>query len=296
MISENSWPFVSIVIPALNAGGRLRLVLEACVSQRYQGDWEIILVDNASTDNTLQIASEFPTVKVLSEAAHANSPYSARNRGIEVARGEIIALTDASCVPRPDWLAEGVLCFRGEGIELVAGNVVFAFDTDKPRAGAVWDSITNVQQELAVASGKAKTGNLFVKAELFKTQGLFKEGVRSGEDVRWTSDTTAAGKSICFAANAVVQKPTRDLKALLKKAARTGSGKAGFLSLGSRISRGLASLVVPPWPPRVVQLVRSRSALPVGAFSMVTIWFVAWAVRLAHGAGILMPGMFMHAD
>jgi GT2 family glycosyltransferase len=80
----------------------LRQTLAALTAQDY-ADYEIIVVDDGSTDSTHEmIAAEFPTVRYLHQ--QNRGPAAARNRGIAVATGEIVAFTDDDCVPPRDWL------------------------------------------------------------------------------------------------------------------------------------------------------------------------------------------------
>lgn len=288
------WPLVSVIIPVRNGGARLGEVLRACANQSYQGKWETIIVDNGSTDAADVTAAGNPGVQVLRECEHDRSPYSARNRGIEVARGRIIALLDATCVPRPEWLAEGVMAMQRVGRGLVAGEVAFRFTKVPPTAGEVWDSVANVRQDLAVQRGVAKTGNLFIHADLLASQGLFREGARCAEDVRWTGMATSAGWPLVYADRAVVEINARGGLALLRKLARTGSGKAELMSGPHRVAKGVALLIVPPSPGWVGRLMRERGEL-TSARSVLRVWLFAWCGRVAHGLGHLFPSLLIRA-
>ena len=94
-------PFISIVVPALNEERLLYQCLNSLKEQDYAGDYEIIVVDNASTDRTRELASS-PGVKVVSEPNIGTGP--ARQRGLLEAEGEIVAFTDADTMPPRRWL------------------------------------------------------------------------------------------------------------------------------------------------------------------------------------------------
>ena len=91
----------SVIIPARNEAETLPALLLAVKAQRLQPT-EIIVVDNASTDDTAQVAAQHGA-RVL----HCARPgvAHARQMGLEAARGEWIATTDADSVPETDWLA-----------------------------------------------------------------------------------------------------------------------------------------------------------------------------------------------
>ena len=96
-------PFVSVIVPVYNDGQRIGKCIEALLIQTYpQAHFEIIIVDNGSNDNTRSVIEEHP-VKLLVED-RIQSSYAARNKGIKNAKGEVIAFTDADCIPAPDWI------------------------------------------------------------------------------------------------------------------------------------------------------------------------------------------------
>src|SRR5690625_6725124 len=82
-------------------------------------------------------AEELKTEKVklilLSERNRLNSPYSARNRGVEKATGDILIFVDANSIPEAGWLREGVRCMIQSGADLVAGHVNFILDRKSTR-------------------------------------------------------------------------------------------------------------------------------------------------------------------
>jgi peptidoglycan/xylan/chitin deacetylase (PgdA/CDA1 family) len=93
---------ISIVIPALNEERLLPDCLESLRNQDYKGEYEIIVVDNGSTDNTASVARSFG-VKVV-PCLGKRSVFSARQVGADAACGDIIAQADADTVYPRDWL------------------------------------------------------------------------------------------------------------------------------------------------------------------------------------------------
>jgi len=94
---------VSVVIPAYNAADSLPACLAALQQQTFPPR-EIIVVDDASTDQTAKLAAGYG-VRVLQPAGR-RGPAAARNAGAQAAQGDLIAFTDADCAPDPEWLAE----------------------------------------------------------------------------------------------------------------------------------------------------------------------------------------------
>ena len=116
-------PFVSVVIPAYNEESYLPSCLESIGKQDYAGEYEVIVVDNASTDDTAKIALDWGA-KVVYESKR--SPACARQKGAEVATGEIIAFIDADTQAPPYWLSTFVSRLVGEP-EMVAITGPYAY-------------------------------------------------------------------------------------------------------------------------------------------------------------------------
>lgn len=96
------YPLVSVVVASYNGARTLKTCLDSLEQLNYPS-YEVILVDDGSTDTTPQIASLYPHVRNV--RYNVNQGLSAaRNAGIEMARGEIIAFTDSDCRADEDWL------------------------------------------------------------------------------------------------------------------------------------------------------------------------------------------------
>jgi glycosyltransferase involved in cell wall biosynthesis len=122
-------PWFSVVVPAYNEAETLPATLRSLLDQDFAGPYEIIVVDNASTDATADIAST-AGVRVIGEPRLGVC--SARQRGTEAALGEIVVSTDADTTHPPDWLSRIDRAFRattGRGVVAVAGPCRY---TDAP--------------------------------------------------------------------------------------------------------------------------------------------------------------------
>ncbi len=109
---------VSVVIPAFNEEGYLPAALASLARQQVPGGFEVVVVDNGSTDRTAEVAARGGARVVREETPGV---CAARQRGTEEARGAIVVSTDADTVHPPGWLARLAERFDAEDVVAVAG-------------------------------------------------------------------------------------------------------------------------------------------------------------------------------
>jgi len=94
-------PMVSVIVCSYNGASTLAACLDSLGKLNYS-DYEVILVDDGSTDDTAYIAAQFPRVRYIHQTNHGLS--HARNTGAAAAKGEVLAYTDSDCMADADWL------------------------------------------------------------------------------------------------------------------------------------------------------------------------------------------------
>lgn len=114
-------PKVSVIVPAKNAAATIRDLLESLMRVDYEREnFEVIVVDGNSTDNTREIVAEYPVRLAIEEKPCLNA---ARNTGVRLSSGEILVFTDADCVVPRDWIRKTVENFKDPQVGCVGGNV-----------------------------------------------------------------------------------------------------------------------------------------------------------------------------
>ena len=125
----------SIIIPTYNRAEELRETIRSLAKLKVEGDWELLVVDNRSTDHTRTVVEEqsvsFPArLEYLFEPEQGR--YAALNTGIRAARGEIIATTDDDARVEPDWLTTAAAGLDALGCDYVGGKVLPIWRGAKP--------------------------------------------------------------------------------------------------------------------------------------------------------------------
>jgi glycosyltransferase involved in cell wall biosynthesis len=192
-------PDVSVIVPARDAAATIARTLAALAAQRFDGTFEVIVVDNGSLDETAAIAVAAGIGVVTRPRGHG--PAGARNAGVDAAAAPLLAFTDADCEPEPGWLEAGVRALRSA--DLVQGAVIPPPDTTVgPFDRTLW----------VAGEGLYETANLFVRREWWERGGGFREllphagaSAPFGEDAWFGWRARRAGARSTFAADAIVR-------------------------------------------------------------------------------------------
>jgi len=185
---------LSVVIPALNEERFIGHCLSALERQTLSSDkFEVIVVDNGSTDRTREITVEFEprlNLRVL-EAAKGNIS-ALRNQGASVATGSFLAFLDADCFPNSTWLGDAMQLLR-----LGDGGVIGAFYTipDESRwVAKAWYGDMPTMRSGSVSY--VPSGNLFVSRNLFLRLGGFAPAIQTSEDFEFCQRVRKAGYGV----------------------------------------------------------------------------------------------------
>jgi len=222
-------PEISVVVPVRDGAAELPLLLASLEAQTLARDrFEVIVVDNASSDATADVARRGGAL-VLDEPVPNRS--RARNRGAAAARSGLLAFIDVDCVAEPAWLESMLGC--ADRAPLVAGPVRITTG-DPPNAIERFEALWRFSQEAWVKQGWAATANLCVQRDAFDAVGGLDPGYHHiGEDVDFCLRAGRAGLALGYCPDAVVTHHAEErLAPLLRRAFFNGYG-------GSQVVRRL---------------------------------------------------------
>jgi len=213
---------VSVIVPVRNGASDLADQLDALASQRYDGTWELLLVDNGSTDRTLEVAAGFrerlPMRVVDGSAARGSA--AARNLAAAAARGDLLLFCDHDDVVADLWITAMVRALEahpaaGGALELDSLNRDLYPDMRR----GVWTELPRVEGFLEYCP----TANFGIRTGAFHALGGFDTAFLVAYDVDICLRLQLAGFELAFAADAVVSyRDRRSLPALVKQRFRYG--------------------------------------------------------------------------
>lgn len=196
---------ISVVIPVWNGMPWLEHQLQALVDQEYDDQWEVVVADNGSTDQSPAVAAAWSErhgqIRCIDASAVHGAP-GARNAGARAARGDLLAFCDSDDVVRPGWLAS---CAKALGTaDVVAGVFDFWTLNGLPEQPPVPASMLQLPF-LPAGLG----ANLAVRHAAFDAVGGFSEDLVTGEDIDLCWRLQTRGYLFAIEEGAVVSKRDR---------------------------------------------------------------------------------------
>jgi GT2 family glycosyltransferase len=224
---QPEYPKVSVVVCAYNAERTMDSCLASLKELNYP-NYEVIVVNDGSSDRTLEITQRYDYLRLISQENKGLS--AARNVGIAAATGEIIAFTDSDCMADPDWLTYLVAKFLGSDISAVGGpNLSPPEDSLVPACVAVSPGVpTHVLLSDEVAEHIAGCNMAFRREALQDICGFDSQFRAAGDDVDLCWRLQDKGYTIGFSPAAIVWHFRRNTVAAYLKQ-QQGYGKAEAL-------------------------------------------------------------------
>ena len=217
---------VSVIIPVWNDKDKICKCIQALESQSLsRASYEIIVVDNGSTDGTYEYLENKKTITLTQEKQPGS--YAARNKGISLAKGKFLAFTDSDCIPSFYWLEELVKAIDSDQtIGIVAGHVEFFQDNSQLGHGAAfyYEQRFSMNQAEYAKNGACVTANWCSPSFLIKELGLFNSALKSGGDHELAKRIVSKDFSIKYSKKAEVLHPVRNEAEIIGKSKRVIGG------------------------------------------------------------------------
>ena len=216
----------SVIIPVYNDPEGLRTTVESLLDQTAE-DYEIVIADNGSTDETRQVANEFAQddrVTLVVEDEIQGS-YAARNAGIETSKGNILCFIDADMWVDEDWLERVQDRMRDADIDYLGCDVEIVVTNPTPVARYNRQHGFPIEEYIE-ANQFAPTCCLVTRRGVIEDVGLFDERLISSGDAEFGKRVHDAGYSQYYAPDITMYHPAREtLRSFLKKYYRIARGR-----------------------------------------------------------------------
>lgn len=223
-------PYISVVIPVFNGERTIGSCLESIIRSKYPNtQFEIIIVDNGSTDKTINIIEDFKSsnnhIKLYTEKI--KNAYRARNLGIQKANGKIIVFTDADCIVNKDWLMNLAKGFSEPSIGGVSGDILPVFGNSIIERYSIMMEL--ISPKVTLNSGflpYPPTANVAYRKELFDKIGYFDTKMISGGDAdfAWRMQLETNYKILYIEDAIVFHKHRTNLRDLMRQQFKYGYG------------------------------------------------------------------------
>lgn len=224
-------PSVSVIVPVLNDSLQLKKCIEALSKQTYSSEnIEIIIVDNGPCAEVQNLVRQYP--QCILEIKKERGPNFARGAGIKRAKGDVIALTDADCIPDTEWIERGIsYVIHNTNCGMVGGKVQM-IPRDKANVNCVeaYDCLLYLDQYKHIIHQKfAATANAFIPRFVLDAISPLDIAYHGSDDEEIGRRIHEAGFAMTYAPDAIVYHPAQHtFSSLWRRTQRNMKGKIEF--------------------------------------------------------------------
>ena len=171
-------PIVSVIIPTLNEESYIGDCIASVLNCDYPKEkLEIIVCDNGSTDNTIQIAQSLGAKVIIDRSKKIGG---LRNLGYKLSSGEVLGFLDADCTVTKDWIKNAIAILRKDHVGVTGAPCM------PPETGSwiekTWGFYVQTQHGSNGEARYINSGNCFIRKDVFRLVGGFSETLESSED------------------------------------------------------------------------------------------------------------------
>jgi len=188
---------VSVIIPSYNSENTIGECLNSLTTQSYRGEYEIILADSSDDSTPRIVTRDFPQVQLI-RFNQKTDPGTARNAGINIAKGELIAFIDSDCIAKNDWLERIVQAHQLTNYRVIGGAVCNGNSQHNIVAWAGYlaefrEFLPERQMQEVI---HVPTCNISYKKDIFIEYGLFQGRYYPQEDLVYNYNLWKNGEKI----------------------------------------------------------------------------------------------------
>jgi GT2 family glycosyltransferase len=205
-------PLLSLIVCTRNRGGKLNAFFEAIRRMRVRAAWELVIVDNGSTDDTARRLAAFATsletpITIVTEPRPGLG--RARNAGVRAAHGALLAFTDDDCYPAIDYIDRVVDAFVEPDRGFMGGRILLYDADDHPVTIRTDATPIAIPPNSIVPTGLVQGANMAFRREVLDTIGGFDDALGPGtpfcnDDVDAVARASAAGYAGSYVPEPVV--------------------------------------------------------------------------------------------
>jgi GT2 family glycosyltransferase len=245
---DDDLPEVSVIVPTYNRLPRLQRMLDALADQTYPREcYEVVVISDGSTDGTDEYLRSAPPMGVVFDSQENAGPAAARNRGIELARGELLLFIDDDVVATPDLIKQHVASHHNDKGDLVVIGPMATPPGIPLTPWIEWEQVMLYRQYDAMLEGEYRptprqfyTGNASVARAAVLAVGGFDTRFRRAEDIELAYRLEDAGLQFEFNPDAIgYHHADRSFESWLKNAHDYGVNDVVFARDQGRESVGI---------------------------------------------------------
>jgi glycosyltransferase involved in cell wall biosynthesis len=177
-------PLISVIVPVYNRQDKVGRAIESVLNQGFSG-WELILINDKSTDNSLGIINEYQDSRiVVLDLSENKGAATARNVGIKRAKGKFVTFLDSDDCYKPDFLEKSYRLLSPTGEAVGFSWTGYTFVSSNNQKTQFWkpSESSNYYHSFLESLHTGTNSGLMVKSEVFKKCGYFDERLRAAED------------------------------------------------------------------------------------------------------------------
>lgn len=176
--------FISIILPVYNRENKVLNAIESVLSQSYS-DWELILINDNSTDNSLEVLNSYKDERIVVLSTPKNvGPAAARNFGINKSKGDFITFLDSDDYYEPEFLKRSIDSLSQTDNKVGFSWTGYNYITSSGKKAQFWkpSNTSNYYLSFLKAIHTGTNSGLMVKREVFNKCGYFDDTLPAAED------------------------------------------------------------------------------------------------------------------